>query len=301
MATITQAFHDFMLRLELTPAEQAEASRQHNELRDRIRGRLGGVQRDLIVGSYARRTAIRPLNDIDLFLVLDPQVHRDRHDKTPGHILDRLQSALRGCYERPGPAIRIQGRSVNIEFSGTGIGYDLIPAFALNSTSAADPDDMVYEIPDRERAAWIQTNPARHRRRCVEANERAGGMLNRLIKAAKHWNRSHREGNGDKPLRSFHLEAMCYEAFSTRPADERRGLHALFGHLASRVLTQCPDPAGLSPHIDAGIGPEHRQRVHHKLRAAELVTREAVRHEERGDDAAACRCWGAVLGEPFRS
>jgi hypothetical protein len=158
-----------------------------------------------------------------------------------------------------------------------------------------------YEIPDRERIAWIRTNPERHRRRCIEANARAGGMLNRLIKAAKQWNRGQRDGNDHKPLRSFHLEVMCYEAFSTKPADERRGLHALFGHLASRVLKQCPDPAGLSPHIDAGIGPEQRQQIEQKLRAAELETGDAIRYEERGDHPAACRCWGAVLGEPFRS
>jgi hypothetical protein len=66
-------------------------------------------------------------------------------------------------------------------------------------------------------------HPARHRRLCIEANKRAGGMLNRLIKAAKHWNHGQRDGSGDKPLRSFHQEVMCYEAFSTSPATKSVG------------------------------------------------------------------------------
>jgi tRNA nucleotidyltransferase (CCA-adding enzyme) len=75
MPTVPQAFDDFMRGLELTEPEKKGASRQHNDLRGKIREHLGGVLHDIIVGSYARRTAIRSLNDIDLFLVLDSKVH----------------------------------------------------------------------------------------------------------------------------------------------------------------------------------------------------------------------------------
>src|SRR6185369_5312470 len=96
--------------------------------------------------------------DIDVFLVLDPSVHTSRHNKEPTHVLDRLRTALQACYPSPGPQITIQGRSVNIEFSGTGIGYDVIPAFLLTPASAS-LEDTVYEIPDRDRRSWIKTNP----------------------------------------------------------------------------------------------------------------------------------------------
>lgn len=300
MATVTQAFDDFLRRLELTEPEQDKASRQHTDLRARIRAQLGGVVHDFIVGSYARRTAIRPLNDIDLFLVLDPKAHPDRHSKEPGHILDRVRSKLQSCYPAPGPQLRIQGRSVNIEFAGTGIGYDVIPAFSLTPGASNPVEDMIYEIPDRDRKAWIRTNPARHRQRCIDANQRAGGMLNRLIKVAKHWNRHQRDGNGHKPLRSFHLEVMTYEAFQLKPSDERRGLRELFTFLKTRVALKCPDPAGLGPHVDAGMGPEERQQIQRKLQEAERMATDAVRHEDRGDHASACKCWRSLLGDQFQ-
>ena len=299
MPTVTQAFDNFMRGLELTEPEKKEASRQHNDLRARIREHLGGVLHDIIVGSYARRTAIRPLNDIDLFLVLDSKVFTNHRTQAPEHTLDRVRQALQRCYPAPSPSVRIQGRSVNIEFAGTGIGYDVIPAFPQTPFTPQLLEDVVYEIPDRERKAWIKTNPARHKQRCVAANDQAGGMLNRLIKAAKHWNRAQRGSDGRKLLRSFHLEVMAYEAFAAKPVDERRGLRDLFTFLQERVTRKCPDPAGLGPHIDAGMGPEERQQIQAKLREAARLAGEAVRHEERGDHAGACRHWKVLLGGPF--
>lgn len=299
MKNIGSVFDAFLQSLELTDSERSTASRQQTDLRDRIRSTLGGVVRDVLVGSYARRTAIRPLNDIDLFLVLDPTVHTSRHTKEVTHILDRLRTALQNCYPPPGPQIAIQGRSVNIEFSGTGIGYDVIPSFSL-AAPGAKVEDMVYEIPDRDRRSWIKTNPERHRLQCVLANSRAGGMLNRLIKAAKHWNRGQCDANGDKPLRSFHLEVMSYEAFSGPPTDERRGLRELFGFLETRIAFRCTDPAGLGPNVDAGMTPDERQRIQLKLQAAARIAGEAIRQEDVGNQHGACNSWRSLLGPEFR-
>ncbi|HEX4418389.1 MAG TPA: CBASS oligonucleotide cyclase [Kofleriaceae bacterium] len=300
MTNVRSAFDEFLQHLELTEVEQDTASRQQNDLRARIRDELGGVDRDVLVGSYARGTAIRPLNDIDVFLVLDPSVHSARHHKEPTHILDRLRTALQACYPPPGPRIRIriQGRSVNIEFSRTEIGYDIIPAFSL-TPDGTNVEGMIYEIPDRDRQSWIKTNPERHRQECVSANARAGGMLNRLIKAAKYWNSAQCDANGDKPVRSFHLEVMAYEAFATKPTDERRGLWSLFGFLATRITSRCSDPARLGPNVDAGMTPDERQRIQLKLQKAERIASEAVRQEHLGNHVAACNNWRSLFGPKF--
>ena len=63
-------------------AEGAAASKQQNVVRDNLQRHLGGIVRDALSGSYARRTAIRPLHDIDLFVVLDPATHRDVYPST---------------------------------------------------------------------------------------------------------------------------------------------------------------------------------------------------------------------------
>jgi predicted nucleotidyltransferase len=304
MFNIAQVFDTFMKRLELTEAERDKVSKQQNELRSRLRDKLSGITRDVLVGSYARKTAIRPLNDVDLFLELDPEVHSARRGSEPQLLLEDVQRALRACYPSTtiasGPATRIQGRSVNIEFTSTGIGYDVIPAFRVRGSGSSVAGDH-YKIPNRNRQNWIKTNPEVHIRLAIEANTRAGGMLNRLIKAAKHWNRTHASSAGDKPLRSFHLEVMAYEAFQAKPRDERRGLQELFAFLSSRINSPCSDPARLGPNLDADLTSQERRLAQQKLQEGAEIALKAIHHEELGQDQETYKLWRQLLGPEFKS
>lgn len=295
MANVREVFDLFLRGLELTSSEQDKAARQQADLRERLRRQLAGVVRDILVGSYARKTAIRPLNDIDVFIELDATQWAQRRKATPLLLLEDVQRALRACYGATPPATRIQGRSVNIDFAGTGIGYDIIPAFSVSSHGTG----TIYEIPDRTRQTWIKTNPESHRQRCVDANARAGGMLNRLVKAAKHWNRGRATAAGDKPLSSFHLEAMAYQALPQAPQDERTGFLAVLRSLQQGVTQKCPDPAGLGPDLDATWTSTERQRAQAALAEAVSSASRAIAWERAGDHAQASQSWRALFGSQF--
>jgi len=289
---IASTFQSYLSSLELNDRERAEASAQQVALRDRLRLHLAVVDSRL-VGSYRRGTAIRPLKDIDVFVVLEAGKHRHDVPEAPLRLLQTIDRVLRASYPNHQP--RIQGRSVNITFSGTGIGYDIVPAFAPTPMGGADTKPPYYEIPDRRASTWIYTNPAAHAAACIAANKRAGGMLNGLIKAAKHWNR----GNG-KPLSSFHIEVMSYSKFESKPADPRVGLRDLFQHLASAVMDACPDPAGLGLAIDADLTPQERTHAQKLLLRAAEVAQAAVNAEREGYDDDAIALWRALLGDAFR-
>jgi hypothetical protein len=291
--SLAATFQSYLSSLELTDRERAEASAQQVALRDRLRLHLAGVIDSRLVGSYRRGTAIRPLKDIDVFVVLDARQHRRDVPEAPLRLLQTIERALRASYPDHEP--RIQGRSVNIGFSGTGIAYDIVPAFAPTWTAVADAEPPYYEIPDRRLSTWIRTNPAEHAAACIAANERAGGMLNGLIKAAKHWNRA-----SGKPLSGFHIEVMSYSAFQSKPDDPRAGLRDLLQHLASAVQAECPDPAGLGPAIDADLTSQKRTYARELLQSAAQVAQAAVDAERGGDDAAAIARWRSLLGDVFR-
>lgn len=281
MLTIPQAFDTLIRGLELTEREQQEASRQQNVVRDNLRGALT-ILHDFLSGSYRRRTAIRPLKDIDLMLVLDPTRHRDLRSEPPQRTLGLVRDALARAYPNAAPP-RLQSRSVNIEFRGTDIGYDVVPAFRHDSGG--------YLIPDADRGSWIRSDPERHRETCVAANQAVAGMLNPLIKLAKAINaRLHR------PLRSFHLEVMAYTAFQGRPADYPSGLRHLLAHLVDRVQRACPDPAGLGPHIDQGMTSETRGKIIRELQQWLKPADQALDAARRGDIAAAHRAWSSLFG-----
>lgn len=286
MRSVAQAFEEFLQRIELTDAEREKAPIQQKVVRDRLRQHLSGFQRDILSGSYSRRTAIRPLNDIDIFIILDERFHRDVYPpSSPEECLKKVQHALGQAYPNKEQA-RIQGRSVNIEFSGTGIGYDVVPAFSVSGG--------VYMIPDRGRQSWIRTDPERHKAVCQAANERAGSKLNPLVKAAKRWNYE----NG-RLLRSFHLEVMAYDAFKAPPPSYQEGLRALFAHLADAVIRACPDPAGVGPNIDAGMNSEERGRIQKALREAAGQAQRAVELERLGRTEEAHSLWRGLLGADY--
>ena len=285
MLTVIQAFDTMRQGLELTEPQRQAASAQQNVVRENLRQHLGGLVRDFLSGSYARRTAIRPLHDIDLFIVLDPRIHPDvapSRQPSSSACLRKVQGALARAYPNT-PALKLQDRSVNIQFSGTGIGYDIDPAFE-NRVG-------VYLIPDRGRNAWIETDPEAQATVLVDANARAGDKLNPLIKMIKRWKDEH-----DVPLRSFHLEVMSYGAFRAAPASYPEGVRALFGHLASAVLSACPNPVGVGPNIDAGMTQAERTMAREKLLEAERTAVDAA-----PQTAGAHELWRTLFGSAYKS
>ncbi|GAB4563801.1 MAG: hypothetical protein Tsb0020_13280 [Haliangiales bacterium] len=278
MQTIAQAFEIFFPRLELTDAERDKASDQHRYLREQLQQRMS-VQDNFLSGSYARKTAVRPLNDIDVFLVLAPTdaLHQNT---APAHVLVEVTRALETIYD--GKTARKQARSVNIEFSGTGIAYDVVPAFAT--------DHDHYVIPDAEAAAWISTNPKRHREMATEANERAGKKLKPLFKAIK-------QANNCRPdrARSFHLEVLSWEALSHPPATYMDGLVTLLDYLAMHICKPCADPAGLGGDIRPSL--ERCQLAATWLNNLAHSAREASQLASDGRTGEAHRLLHEILGD----
>lgn len=281
MPTVPQVFDQLVRNLELTPREQNDASRQQNVLRGNLRATLT-IAQDFISGSYQRRTAIRPLKDIDLVLVLDEAKHRALRSEPPQKMLALVRDALTRAYPNAAPP-REQARSVNITFRGTEIGYDVVPAFRHAAGG--------YLIPDRERGAWIRSDPDLHRKACIAANQAAGNMLNPLIKMAKALNARHH-----RPMRSFHLEVMAYSAFAGRPAALDTGLYQLLRHLADRVLQSSPDPAKLGPNIDQGMDSDTRATIRRAVQGWATTAEQAIRATERGNLELAHATWSSLFG-----
>lgn len=280
MRTIRQAFEEFLQTLELTEAEQETASAQHTRLREALQQRLE-VADNFLSGSYRRKTAIRPLNDIDVFLVLKEIDGLDRRS-TPGDVLTVIKKTLEEIW--PGKTASLQARSVNIEFTGSGIAYDVVPAFVDSAE--------VYLIPDRSASTWIRTNPKVHAEKSSAANEKAGKKLKPLLKALKHANREH-----DAGCRSFHLEVMSWAVLTSAPATYLDGFITLVEGTAALVTSPCPDPAGLGPAIQPSL--ERCLAAQTWLQATAKLAREARTLAEEGKTGAAHSKLREVFGSQW--
>jgi hypothetical protein len=284
MGSVGEALEKFIQSLELTERQRDEVSRQHTMVREELRKRLK-QKTDFLSGSYSRHTAIRPLHDIDIFVVLGDVAATP--SETPDEALKRVRQALKEAWHNKDLPI-LQQHSVHLEFTTSGIEFDVVPAYHLSGQE-------VYLIPERHTGQWIRSNPRRHQELSTQCNERVGKKLKPLIKALKHWNRQ----QGSSPLGSFHLEVMSYEAFLKPPAGYLEGLETLYSHLAQRVMSPCPDPAGLGANVDVRMTSGQREAARNLFQGAARSLRLA--REERdnrpGDAHARLR---AFFGNEYR-
>jgi hypothetical protein len=184
------------------------------------------IKASYLSGSYARDTAIRPLDDVDIIFVIDPSFWTrglaalfSRPD--PEAVLKTFAGAIR--YRYPVSSAYGQRRSVRLELFHLDI--DCVPAIEESPGS-----DFIW-IPDRDADDWIKSSPKRHSAQAVAANQLNGGRLKPLIKLLKYW-------NGNLPstanVRSFMIETLAVTLFKKRPcASLEQGLVMFFDFLAS--------------------------------------------------------------------
>lgn len=281
--TVTRAFQEFKSKLEITKAEQEKAQTRHNNVREKLREKMV-LDRDFLSGSYGRNTKIRPLNDVDLMIVLNVDEYADDyyHNGDPTKILKLIKTIVDDLYPRT-PS-KIQARSVNLDFHD--FGFDIVPSF--------DRSGGGLLIPDSNIGGWMGTSPEAHQRLLTEANKKAGQMLVPLVKMVKSFNL-----NKKKPLRSFHIEAMSLDIFWEPPASYQEGLIALFSSLATKVLSNCPDPAGMGPGVDDYLDGADRLRISKLLGDSIEKARQALELESQNDHNGAIGVWYSLLGAPF--
>jgi hypothetical protein len=291
MWSVREGLEKFIQSLELTPGQREEVSRQHTMVRECLRERLR-TETDFLSGSYSRNTAIRPLHDIDIFVVLgqaasSPATSSSGRGLMPDAALKQVRQALHEEWPNKDLPI-LQQHSVHIGFSKSGIEFDVVPAFEV-------PGREAYLIPERETGQWLRTNPRVHQERSTQANEVAGKKLKPLLKAVKHWKRIH----SPNLLGSFHLEVMSYSAFPSAPGGYLEGLELLFSHLSQQVRRACPDPAGLGPSVDGRMSPTQREAAHQLLASAARQVRLA-RDESTREPARAHARLRELFGEFYR-
>lgn len=242
--SLEQAIHDHLSALNLTREERAAAAAAQNKLNQLLRQRFDPQGEVRLGGSFARGTAIHPLKDVDLLLVLSPQKVPALLSQNPGQLMEKLAVELRGLL---GGGLRVQNRSFTLIWEG--IDFDLVPC-------AVDGAPDILRLPDLGRSRWLRTSPAQHQALGQAADQRCGQRLLPLVRAVKAWRRHTRS-----PLRSFHLEAMLWDTMTARPSTGAEGLQLAFSRLAERAKRPLQDPTRLGATVDEGLSDADRQRA----------------------------------------
>lgn len=296
MLTVDEAFRKFKSRLELNEKERKNASKRHNEVRDYL-GTKFKIDTSFLTGSYARHTMTKPLKDVDIFFVFNPE-EEDYHDKAPQMIIDDIYDVLVEKYGEA--AVDKQNRSVGVDFGvvvdeddNTNyrvVSIDVVPSFAVG-------DD--YEIPDLVTNTWIKTNPKTHADKAVTAHKAYSSEWKGLIRMLKYWNE--KDDHGQKVVKpSFLVEVMAldclYGSWGGRFDYE---MQSFFSTLADRIHEQWPDPAGLGSPVSDGMDISRKDRAKKLLLEAADQATNAIYLTRQGKNGEALKAWRNLFGPKF--
>lgn len=195
-------FAKYLRKIQPSRASRERAIQLHSTLRKRLKDTGEKTFDDwfsntFLYGSYIRNTAIHPIKDVDVCIVLDMAID----DYTPETVVRRLKNVLEDLGYKDKTAY--QRRSVRIDMSGTTM--DAVPVVL------SDGPDGALHIPDRKLKEWIFTHPKAHIEATTRINKECGARYVPLVKIVKAWYRyqakEKREIERPKP-KGFTLEAL---------------------------------------------------------------------------------------------
>jgi tetratricopeptide (TPR) repeat protein len=157
------------------------------------------VIRNFTNGSYDRDTIIRPLDDIDIFSVLNREGWEDEYKQLPKpqDVLSKFKKYLNGIAIYEGK-VRQDRPCVTIRLSDKN--FDIMPSFEQLGGG--------YLIPNFDLSGWTYTYPEQLYDNLEAVHKQCNYKVKQIIKAVKHWNRGL-----DKLIPSYHIEEVAINIF----------------------------------------------------------------------------------------
>lgn len=189
-------FSAFLSSIQPGDDDVADAKAAHEKVREQLRtdeDSKDAHKDTFLSGSYARRTAINDINDVDVICVFDI----DRTITAPEVVLVWLEGVLSKYYKEPRP----QGRSVGAK-AAKGVWLDIVPATLVSA------DDGPLWIPDRDAKAWVQTHPKGQIAATISKNKTTNGYFVQTVKLLKSWR--DRLPTESCRLKSYILETLIH-------------------------------------------------------------------------------------------
>lgn len=205
MAICESEIRNYLKTIEPTVAQKEGAKRSHSHLRDILcTGQFASrIKTSYLSGSYARDTAIAPLDDVDIIFVINPQAWRIglfSLAPSPEVVLRSFADAVR--YRYPNSSIRTQRRSICLQMYHLDI--DVVPAIE------ADSHGPMILVPDANTGNWIKSSPKLHSDAAIKINQSRNGNFKPLVKLLKKWN-SNLPSTAN--FKSFIVETMAARLF----------------------------------------------------------------------------------------
>jgi hypothetical protein len=284
--TTDAAFAEFLDRIEPTAGQWTNIDARHATATNLLDKHFGGSNMPLagteLMGSAAKRTIIRPIDDVDIVAQFDnAQSAFEPYRSDSRKFLYRVRQVLTG---KRVETVGARGQAVRLFYVGGGH-VDIAPLFGIVGGG--------YFLPAGD-GGWITTDPLAGTAWFEQRDVMLDGHLRPLVQLLKKWNRAH-----SSRMRSFHLETLTATMFTRLGANHRSNLAVFFANADSRLNVS--DPTGHSGRLDGYLTATAREALRQQVAAQAERSARAVAAEATGDHAEAMRLWAIVLGSEFPS
>ncbi|OBJ73289.1 nucleotidyltransferase [Mycobacterium sp. 1274756.6] len=286
--TVDGAFAELDEELNLDPAQRKQAQERHNAIRAAL-DEAGIVSSSFLQGSFARKTMLKPLKDVDIVIVLKPELwERLCGPDGPKTAMTWFKTIVATHWpdaafdEGDAPS----AKALRVTFTDIDFDIDLVPAFDTEN------DDVL--IGDREQQCWEPSNTRRQILAVSQRNQGTAGRFVHQVRELKSLVKSHSELEF---IKGVVIESLAF-AVITSKAKDKSAIADILEHARTAVRGPVIEPAG-DDDVTVKWTPSERQVAVREFDGMAAQAAEALRLEADDDIAAAIDVWHDLIGHPF--
>ncbi|UXJ71436.1 hypothetical protein [Lysinibacillus fusiformis] len=312
--------------VDLDPTKLGTARSSRNWLVDKIENfektdnefpEIYKKENNVQMGSFARRTKIRPLDDIDFIVVFDgkgskyvtnsygeitinvpetatnlSRLTNDENSLNSIKLLNKLKSSLQNVPQYSAADIKRNFEAITLKLTSYDWNFDIVPAFI---TAPDSSQRTYYLIPDGQ-GKWKKTDPRIDARRATEINQKRDGKVLRIIRLIKYWQKRHSVPN----IGSYLLENLLLNYFNNNEvsASDQVTLRDVFSYLRNSIYHSCNDPKEIQGNLNL-LNLDVKDRFSEAAAKASICAQNAINFMAKDDHKAAHAEWKKVFGSEF--
>lgn len=282
---VNEAFDKFDERLALPKGARKRAEGAHNKLRDVLK-EAGVATGAILQGSFARKTMLPPLKDIDMITFLADE-HEHLKDEADGsdRAMDIIHEAIADAYE--GATFDRSQHALNVDL-GDEFTFDLVPG-----VDTEPGDDMIW-IADRDQDRFELSDTRRVTYLIQERNQACGGAFIHQVRMIRQWVKE--AFNEEVP--GFIGECIAYAAITAEESHDI-ACSAAFTVGARLLAARTVDVPGSSENVLDRLTQSEIDWLKSEIESARDRAKEALALASNRDHAAAIDVWHSVFGDPF--
>lgn len=270
-------------------------------------------------GSFARKTKIRELDDIDMMIGLagegstyiensnGVEIHVSSnassllslcHDQTnilnSRRVINKFISSLRNVPNYTSAELKRNHEAAVLKLLSYTWNFDIVPCFMTQENSLGK---SFYLIPDGN-GHWKKTDPRIDRKRVSTINQNHDGNILNVIRIMKYWNR-----RATMPtIPSYLLETMILDYYNLKISKASKyvdiEIPEILNYLHSNIMNVVNDPKGIQGNIN-NLSYDEKARIMTKASIDHTKAVIARNLENEGEMKNSINLWSEIFGDLF--